>query len=74
MSSQRIPDRYEDLVHEPAAELSRLLAFLGESGSLTVAEYANSVLHGRSIRISDPNPEATQRIAGEMLAELRYEV
>jgi hypothetical protein len=66
--------RYEDLVLERAAELSRLLAFLGESGSLTVAEYANSVLHRRSIRKPDPNPEATQRIAGEMLAELGYEV
>ena len=66
--------RYEDLVQKPAVELNRVLGFLGESSCSAMIDHANSVLHGGSIRKSDPNPEATHRIAGAMLHELGYEV
>jgi hypothetical protein len=72
--SRYLEVRYEFLVADPAAKLHHVFDFLDEPPDPATVDHARAVLHGRSLRKPDPNPQATRVIAGDLLAELGYEV
>jgi hypothetical protein len=65
---------YESFVRYPASELKRIFDFLGEPQFNNAVEYAKRTLHMSSVQKSDPDPELTRAIAGDLLAALGYQV
>ena len=69
---QYLEVQYEALTDNPTRSLEEMFSFIDEPLNQEMIHYAQALIHRNSINKSDPDPEITALIAGELLDELAY--